>query len=73
MTVRRVALILALGCAALAAGCARVKPYQRELLAKPMMTFHQDPDEETLDLHMLEAREGSSGGYGSSGGGCGCN
>jgi hypothetical protein len=54
-------------------GCVPVKPYQRELLAKPMMTFHQDPDEETLDLHMLEAREGSAGGYGSAGGGCGCN
>ena len=73
MTVRRVALILALGCAALAAGCARVKPYQRELLAKPIMSFHPDPYEDVLDLHMYEAREGASGGYGSAGGGCGCN
>jgi hypothetical protein len=56
-----------------AAGCVPVKPYQRELLAKPFMAFHDDPDEETLDLHMLEAREGSTGGYGSAGGGCGCN
>lgn len=58
---------------ALGAGCAPVKPYQRELLAKPIMTFQPDADEDTLDLHMLEAREGSTGGYGSAGGGCGCN
>jgi hypothetical protein len=58
---------------ALLSGCARVKPYERELLAKPIMTFQPDPYEDVLDLHMLEAREGSVGGYGSAGGGCGCN
>ncbi len=56
-----------------AAGCVRVKPYERELLAKPIMTFQPDPHEDVLDLHMLEAREGAVGGYGSAGGGCGCN
>lgn len=59
--------------AVVSGGCAPVKPYQRELLAKPIMTFQPDADEDTLDLHMLEAREGSTGGYGSAGGGCGCN
>ena len=54
-------------------GCAPVKPYERELLAKPIMTFQPDPYEDVLDLHMLEAREGAVGGYGSAGGGCGCN
>ncbi len=53
--------------------CTVVKPYQRELLSKPIMTFRPDPYEDELDLHMLEAREGAVGGYGSSGGGCGCN
>jgi len=56
-----------------AAGCVRVKPYERELLAKPTMTFQPDPHEDVLDNHMLEAREGAAGGYGSAGGGCGCN
>jgi hypothetical protein len=56
-----------------AGGCVRVKPYERELLAKPIMTFFPDPYEDVLDQHMLEAREGASGGYGSAGGGCGCN
>ena len=51
----------------------RVKPYERELLAKPTMTFQPDPHEDVLDNHMLEAREGAAGGYGSAGGGCGCN
>ena len=54
-------------------GCVRVKPYERELLAKPTMTFQPDPHEDVLDNHMLEAREGAAGGYGSAGGGCGCN
>jgi hypothetical protein len=58
---------------ALASGCAVVKPYQRELLSKPIMVFQPDPYEDVLDLHMLEAREGAVGGYGSAGGGCGCN
>ena len=65
-----VLMLLALG---FASGCVRVKPYERELLAKPTMTFSPDPHEDELDLHMLEAREGATGGYGSAGGGCGCN
>ncbi len=68
--VRVVLLLIAAGGAV---GCARVKPYERELLAKPTMTFQPDPYEDVLDLHMLEAREGAAGGYGSAGGGCGCN
>jgi Domain of unknown function (DUF4266) len=69
-----VKLLAALALVSLAgAGCARVKPYERELLAKPIMTFQPDPYEDVLDLHMLEAREGAVGGYGSAGGGCGCN
>ena len=53
--------------------CVGVKPYERELLAKPTMTFQPDPHEDVLDNHMLEAREGAAGGYGASGGGCCCN
>jgi uncharacterized protein (TIGR03382 family) len=58
---------------ATAAGCVHVRPRQRETLARKNMKFAPDPTEDELDLHMQEAREGSSGGYGSSGGGCGCN
>jgi len=66
----RLAAVLAL---ATAAGCVHVRPRQRETLAKRSMKFAPDPAEDELDLHMQESREGSSGGYGSSGGGCGCN
>jgi hypothetical protein len=67
------ALLLMLSAVVTLAGCVAVKPYQREKLSKPIMTFAPDPDEDLLDLHMIEAREGASGGYGSAGGGCGCN
>jgi uncharacterized protein (TIGR03382 family) len=67
---KMIALVLALSAAG---GCAHVRPRQRETLAKRNMKFAPDPAEDELDLHMQESREGSSGGYGSSGGGCGCN
>jgi hypothetical protein len=73
MTMRLLFVLVLSSLLALAAGCVRVKPYERELLAKPTMTFQPDPHEDVLDLHMLEAREGAAGGYGSAGGGCGCN
>jgi hypothetical protein len=63
--------LLAIACCL--AGCVVVKPYERELLSKRTMVFQPDPHEDVLDLHMLEAREGAIGGYGSAGGGCGCN
>ena len=64
------AVLLAL---ATVGGCVHVRPRQRETLAKRRMQFAPDRAEDELDLHMQESREGSSGGYGSSGGGCGCN
>ena len=51
--------------------CVSVKPYERELLAQPGMSFDSTAPE--VDQHMLESREASFGGYGASGGGCGCN
>jgi MYXO-CTERM domain-containing protein len=71
-TRRRTLMAVALA-AALSAGCVAVHSYQREDLAKRKMKFAADENEDELDLHMQEAREGSSGGYGSAGGGCGCN
>jgi uncharacterized protein (TIGR03382 family) len=64
--------LAALLCVSLAS-CVHVRPRQRETLAKRNMKFAPDPAEDELDLHMQEAREGSAGGYGSAGGGCGCN
>ncbi len=70
---RRARWLAALLALATAGGCLHVRPRQRETLARKNMKFAPDPVEDELDLHMQEAREGSSGGYGSSGGGCGCN
>jgi hypothetical protein len=70
---KRKRLLAAVLAVAAASGCAHVRPRQREALARRNMTFAPDPAEDELDLHMQESREGSSGGYGSSGGGCGCN
>jgi len=54
-------------------GCAHVKPWERELLAKPKMALDGDPEAALLEQHVYQYREGSAGGYGGAGGGCGCN
>jgi len=55
-------------------GCATTKPWQREHLAKEIMS-PDDPDAERTALyqHFLGTREGAVGGFGGGGGGCGCN
>ena len=56
-----------------AAGCATVRPEQRAVLADPTMQFDNDPGDGAARDHVLENREGSSGGTSVKGGGCGCN
>ena len=53
-------------------GCA-VKPYERELLADPIMSFSRDPLSDQYLQHVYEVREGARGATTSQGGGCGCN
>jgi hypothetical protein len=61
--------------AALLAGCGRfaVRPNEKEHLADRTMRFDADEQELAADDHILESREGASGGRGTGGGGCGCN
>jgi len=57
-------------------GCAIepwVKPYERDRLADPIMSFDRDPISTGYINHVREAREGARGASGSAGGGCGCN
>lgn len=54
-------------------GCAPVKPWEREFLAKSHMAFDPDPLEARSKQHVYFSKEASSGGYGVGGGGCGCN
>ena len=50
-----------------------VKPYERDKLADPIMSFDRDPVSSSYIHHVYEAREGARGASGSAGGGCGCN
>jgi hypothetical protein len=50
-----------------------VKPYERHLLADPIMAFDRDPVASAYLHHVYESREGARGALGSGGGGCGCN
>ncbi len=65
-------LIMLLGVAAVS-GCARVKPWEREYLADPIMQLDYNKEEKSVREHFLGTREGSVGSFGVSGGGCGCN
>ena len=53
-------------------GCATVQPWERGDLADPIMIFDENPIEKGHLEHHYEYREGSVGGTGSQGGGCGC-
>ena len=55
------------------AGCVTVAPQQRAVLADPTMQFNAEARHEAALRHAIENREGSMGGTGVSGGGCGCN
>lgn len=59
----------------LLAGCGRnaVRATEKEFLADQIMSFDQDGQEAASDDHVLTNREGSAGGKGAKGGGCGCN
>jgi hypothetical protein len=68
---------LALTAILLLAGCSGiqpwVKPYERDRLADPIMSFDRNPVSGSYIDHVHEAREGARGASGSAGGGCGCN
>jgi thiol-disulfide isomerase/thioredoxin len=50
-----------------------VHPWERDVLADPVMQLICDPLETELDDHIYFSKEASSGGRGFGGGGCGCN
>ena len=57
------------------AGCGRyaVRADEKEFLADRIMQPDYDEMETANDQHVLSNREGSQGGFGAAGGGCGCN
>jgi hypothetical protein len=50
-----------------------VQPYEREMLADPLMGFGRDPVAVRHRQHVYDVREAARGATGSEGGGCGCN
>ena len=69
-------LLLGLGIAllpALLGGCAPVRPWERDTLARPDMAWDPDPLEAALRSHVFFSKEAALGGAGAGGGGCGCN
>lgn len=57
-------------------GCVQiqpVEPWQKGSLAKPEMTFDDDPLAQGFKEHIYSSKEASAGGSGVGGGGCGCN
>ncbi|MFZ4591310.1 MAG: DUF4266 domain-containing protein [Ignavibacteria bacterium] len=53
-------------------GCAVVQQFERGRLSDPNMMFDESPIQKGLKEHYINVREGSEGGTGSQGGGCGC-
>ena len=50
-----------------------VKPYERENIADPIMSFESNPAATKYMGHVIENRESARGAEGGAGGGCGCN
>jgi hypothetical protein len=69
----RIYIVVLLALISCGAGCTRVKPWERDILARPVMTFDAEAEENALDHGYFNAREGAAGGFDSGGGGCGCN
>ena len=72
----RSTLLLLSAIALLLPACVTVKPQQRSVLSDPTMRFggdEHDQKERARLRHALDNREGSFGGEGVAGGGCGCN
>ena len=62
-----------LGSLVILSGCANVELRDRNFLAKSHMAAVPDPLLESFTDHVNFSREGTFGGKGVGGGGCGCN
>jgi hypothetical protein len=65
-------VFLALAAASVLSGCAAVKASERGYLADPIMEREDHFSKQTLAQKFFSSREGSIGGAGGIGGGCGC-
>jgi len=69
--------LVLIGAAVALGGCSAiqpwVKPYERDHLADPIMSWDRDAISAEYLNHIYDSREGSRGATGAAGGGCGCN
>ncbi|MBL8340359.1 MAG: DUF4266 domain-containing protein [Rubrivivax sp.] len=72
---RRAAGLALCAAACVVAGCGQlgVKPWERDLLAKPSMQLDAAPVAGGIDDHIYFSKEAATGGRAFGGGGCGCN
>jgi hypothetical protein len=71
---RRALIIAALALSGLLTiGCAAVKPWERDLLARQDMAWQDDPHLTALRSHIKFSKEATLVGDSGGGGGCGCN
>jgi hypothetical protein len=71
----RYRLMLGLVAAATLGGCSTIgiKPWERDVLARPEMALDAYALDTAFDEHVYFSKEAGSGGRGFGGGGCGCN
>jgi hypothetical protein len=72
-TMKTFIAVIAIVAGMAAAGCAEVKPWQRNILAQPEMQLERDFMDTYVDEHIYFSKEAATGGRGIGGGGCGCN
>ena len=72
---RRLRTLILAALAAMLAACSGVgvKPWERDLMARPEMAPDPSPIDSSFDDHVYFSKEATSGGRGFGGGGCGCN
>jgi hypothetical protein len=73
MIQRALALTALLGFVFSSTGCVAVKPWDKDLLARPDMAWNDDPRLATIQEHIGFSKEGSLPAGGGASGGCGCN
>ncbi len=75
VSTNRISAILLVACLGGLTACSTlgVRPWQREILSQPEMQFDNRDLELVMDDHFYFSKEGTSGGRGFAGGGCGCN
>jgi hypothetical protein len=66
-------LSMATALALTSAGCAKVSPWERDLLARRDMSWEPDSLEAKRESHIYFSKEASMPGGSGGGGGCGCN